>query len=144
MSALAASPGAKVAEGEDKGGNRDVKVEALKPLVQDVRLRKILHMIESQPSRKIDDLALECNLSGSRLQHLFKQRTGVGLGQLLTEQRMRQATEFLMHTHMSIKEIASNLGYEHASSFTRAFERRFRQSPSCYRHAQSPHQMPAE
>jgi transcriptional regulator GlxA family with amidase domain len=114
----------------------DAKLSALIPVVQDARLRKMLRMIEAHPFRKIHDLALECNLSESRLQHLFKQRTGLGLGQLLAEQRMQQATDFLTQTNMSIKEIASVLGYEHASSFTRAFERSFRQAPSFYREAQ--------
>jgi AraC-like DNA-binding protein len=135
---------AKVAAGSGTAKNDDAKLGALIPVVQDGRLRKILHMIESHPFRKIHDLALECNLSGSRLQHLFKQRTGLGLGRLLTEQRMQQATDFLVHTNMSIKEIASTIGYEHTSSFTRAFERRFRQAPSCYRHAQNPHKMPTK
>ena len=121
--------------------NNDTKLGALIPVVQDRRLGKLLHTIESHPSRKIHDLALECNLSESRLQHLFKQHTGLGLGQLLTEQRMQQATDLLVHTNMSIKEIASAIGYEHTSSFTRAFERRFRQAPSCYRQAQSPYKI---
>jgi transcriptional regulator GlxA family with amidase domain len=58
---------------------------------------------------------------------------------LLTEQRLLQATDFLVHTNMSIKEIAVTVGYEHASSFTRAFERRFREAPSCYREAHGSH-----
>lgn len=124
--------------------NNDNNLSALVPIVQDGRLRKMLHMIESQPSRTIRDLAVECNLSGSRLQHLFKQHTGFGLGQLRTEQRMQQATDFLVHTNMSIKEIASTIGYEHTSSFTRAFERRFRQTPSCYRRDLSPYNMSAK
>jgi AraC-like DNA-binding protein len=134
---------ARVAASNEMAKNNDARLSALIPMVRDGRLRKMLHMIESHPSRKIQDLALECNLSGSRLQHLFKQRTGLGLGQLLTEQRMQQATELLVHTNLTIKEIASALGYEHASSFTRAFERRFRQAPSCYRQDQSQHQVPA-
>lgn len=123
--------------------NNDNNVSPLVPLVQDGRLRKMLHMIESQPARTIRDLAVECNLSGSRLQHLFKQHTGLGLGKLRTEQRMQQATDFLVYTNMSIKEIASTIGYEHTSSFTRAFERRFRQAPSCYRRARSTYDKPA-
>jgi len=135
---------ASVAASNGTAENNNAWLGALIPAVQDSRLRKILHVIESHPSRKIHDLALECNLSASRLQHLFKQRTGLGLGQLLTEQRMQQATDFLVHTNMSIKEIASSIGYEHTSSFTRAFARRFRQAPSCYREAQSPHQTPTK
>jgi AraC-like DNA-binding protein len=114
------------------------KLDSLIPAMQDGRLRRILQIIESHPTRKINDLAVECNLSPSHLQHLFKQRTGLGLGQLLTEQRMQYASEFLAHTDLSIKEIAGSVGYEHTSSFTRAFERRFQQAPSCYRQAKSP------
>jgi AraC-like DNA-binding protein len=116
----------------------DPKLSGLLPVARDGRLRKILRVIESQPSRKIHELAAECNLSPSHLQHLFKQSTGFGLGEVLTEQRMQHAIEFLAHSTLSIKEIASTLGYEHTSSFSRAFERRFRQTPSSYRQAQDP------
>jgi AraC-like DNA-binding protein len=128
---------AQVAEGNETARKIDTLSDLI-PMVQDVRLRKTLQMIESYPPRTIHDLALECNLSYSRLQHLFKQHTGFGLGQILTEQRMQQAIGLLIQTNRSIKEIASTLGYEHASSFTRAFERRFQQTPSCYRQEQSP------
>ncbi|MGA7795508.1 MAG: AraC family transcriptional regulator [Candidatus Acidiferrales bacterium] len=117
-------------------------LDALIPVLRDVRLRKILQAIESHPSRKIHDLAVECNLSPSHLQHLFKERTGLGLGHLLTEQRMQRAIDFLANTNLTIKEIAGALGYEHASSFTRAFERHFRQAPSCYRQAQGLNTLP--
>jgi AraC-like DNA-binding protein len=110
-----------------------IKLGTSVPLVQGGRLRKILQKIESDLPRTIQDLALECNLSPSHLQHLFKQRTGLGLGRLLTEKRMQRAAELLAETDKSIKEIACVVGYEHTSSFTRAFERYFRQSPRCYR-----------
>jgi AraC-like DNA-binding protein len=42
------------------------------------RIRKILEMVESASLWKISDLASRLNLSESRLQHLFKQTTGVG------------------------------------------------------------------
>ncbi len=126
-----------VAAGARQVKNSGTRLGALISVVKDNRLRRILETIESHPSCKIHYLAVECNLSESRLQHLFKQSTGLGLGRLLTEQRLLQATDYLAHTNMSIKEIASSIGYEHASSFTRAFERRFQQAPSCYREAQS-------
>jgi AraC-like DNA-binding protein len=113
-----------------------VKLEALVPALLDGRLRKVLQMIESDQPHKIHDLALECRLSQSHLQHLFKERTGLGLGRLLTEQRMQRAIDFLVHTNMSIKEIAYIVGYEHTSSFTRAFERQFHLAPSSYRQIQ--------
>jgi transcriptional regulator GlxA family with amidase domain len=49
---------------------------------------------------------------------------------------MRRAAEMLEQTDLSIKEIAWTVGYEHTSSFTRAFERHFREAPRCFRHRQ--------
>jgi AraC family transcriptional regulator of arabinose operon len=92
-------------------------------------------LIESESSRTISDLAVEFNLSESRLQHLFKQTTGVGLGHTLTEQRLQKAALLLTHSSLRIKEIAAAVGYEHTSSFTRAFEQRFEQAPLVYRRA---------
>jgi AraC-like DNA-binding protein len=109
---------------------------ALIPVVEDCRLRKVLQMIASDSPQKIQDLALECNLSESHLQHLFKECTGLGLGRLLADQRMQRAAKLLEQTNLSIKEIAWTVGYEHTSSFTRAFERYFRESPRCFRQRQ--------
>jgi AraC-like DNA-binding protein len=106
------------------------------PIVQDCRVRKVLQKIASDSPQKIQDLALECNLSESHLQHLFKESTGLGLGRLLIEKRMRRAAELLEQTDLSIKEIAWTVGYEHTSSFTRAFERHFREAPRCFRQRQ--------
>lgn len=122
---------------EDEVQRGSAKLVALFPVIRDGRIRKILRVIESHPHRRIHELAIECNLSPSHLQHLFKQCTGFGLGEMLTQQRMQQALEFLIHSSMSIKEIASTVGYEHTSSFSRAFERSFRQTPSSYRQAQN-------
>jgi len=113
-----------------------VAAGALIPVVQDCRLRKVLQMIASDPPQKIQDLALECNLSESHLQHLFKESTGLGLGRMLADQRMQRAANLLGQTNLSIKEIAWAVGYEHTSSFTRAFERHFREAPRCFRQRQ--------
>lgn len=109
---------------------------ALIPIVQDCRLRKVLQKIASDSPQKIQDLAVECNLSESHLQHLFKECTGLGLGRLLADQRMQRAAKLLGQTNLSIKEIAWTVGYEHTSSFTRAFERYFREAPRCFRQRQ--------
>jgi transcriptional regulator GlxA family with amidase domain len=109
---------------------------ALIPVVQDCRLRKVLQKIASDLPQKIEDLALECNLSESHLQHLFKECTGLGLGRLLAEQRMQRAADLLGRTNLSIKEIAWTVGYEHTSSFSRAFERHFREAPRSFRQRQ--------
>ncbi len=106
---------------------------ALARSLHDKRLRKVVEMIESESLESVHDLALEVNLSASHLQHLFKEQTGVCITQLLSEQRLRKAARLLETGDLSVKEIAFAAGYEHASSFIRAFHRRFAQTPRDYR-----------
>ena len=101
--------------------------------VQDARLRKVLHLIEADPQGSSQDWALALNLSNSHLHRLFKKATGTSLGQARTEKRLQKAAKLLSTTNLSIKEIAFAVGYEHTSSFTRAFERRFAQPPRYFR-----------
>ena len=101
--------------------------------VEDVRLRKLLQLMESNPLGNVRDWASTFNLSNSHLQRLFKRATGTGLKQALTEKRLLRAASLLSHTNMSVKEVAHAVGYEHTSSFTRAFERYFEESPRHYR-----------
>ncbi len=103
------------------------------PAVREERLQKILEVIASGKPCTIQALAQEFNLSHSHLQHLFKQQTGARLGHLLTEQRLHHAAYLLTHTNLRIKEIAQSAGYEHTSSFIRAFERHYSQAPRVYR-----------
>ncbi len=101
--------------------------------VRDKRLRKVIQMIESEELNSVQALAVEVNLSSSHLQHLFKQQAGVCITELLTRQRLRKAAHHLEASDMSIKQIAYAVGYEHTSSFIRAFQRYFAQTPSAYR-----------
>jgi AraC-like DNA-binding protein len=99
----------------------------------EARVQKILQMVESDATFTIRDLALEFHLSPSYLQRLFKHQTGVCMGGWLNEQRLQRAAHLLADSYMSVKEIAHTIGYEHASSFIRAFERRFAQAPARFR-----------
>ena len=106
---------------------------SLIPLVRERRLRKVLERIEAGPMRSVSELAREVRLSPAYLQRLFKQETGIHISSLLAESRLRLAAQLLSTTEMEIKEIAYAAGYQHHSSFVRAFQRRFRQSPKEYR-----------
>jgi AraC-like DNA-binding protein len=105
----------------------------MSPRDQEERLRKILATVESGSLSTIHDLAREFKLSASHLQHLFKALTGSRLGRRLVELRLEKASLLLLDSNLSIKEIAYTVGYRHPSSFVRAFERFFQQSPGEYR-----------
>jgi AraC-like DNA-binding protein len=97
------------------------------------RVQKIVELVGCGAAYTIRELARQFRLSPSYLQRLFKQETGVCLGEWLTEQRLQRAAHLLQHSYLSVKEITHTVGYEHVSSFTRAFERRFRDAPTLYR-----------
>jgi AraC-like DNA-binding protein len=90
-------------------------------------------MVESGTTFAIRDLAAELRLSPAYLQRFFKQETGICMGEWLSEQRLQRAAYLLSNSYLSIKEITHVVGYEHTSSFVRAFERRFLQAPARYR-----------
>lgn len=97
------------------------------------RVNKIFGMLRQGKVVQLRELAMELNLSTSHLQHLFKQYAGFPLGRCLVEQRLDIAAQLLRSTKMRIKEIAFTVGYEHPSSFIRAFQRRFTEPPKAYR-----------
>ena len=106
---------------------------SLIPQVKERRLRKVLEKIESGPPQTVRELARAVRLSPTHLQRLFKQETGVHISDLLAESKLCNAALLLSTTDMEVKEIAYLAGYQHHSSFVRAFQRRFRQSPKEYR-----------
>jgi AraC-like DNA-binding protein len=103
------------------------------PALPEERVRRIQGIVESGRTFTIRDLALELNLSPAYLQRLFKLQTGLCMGEWLSERRLQRAAQLLAGSYMSVKEIAHAVGYEHSSSFIRAFEQRFSQPPSLYR-----------
>ena len=97
------------------------------------RVLKILEMVQAGTTFAIRDLAAEFHLSPAYLQRLFKHETGICMGEWLSEQRLQRAAYLLSNSYLSIKEITHAVGYEHTSSFVRAFERRFQEAPARYR-----------
>jgi transcriptional regulator GlxA family with amidase domain len=94
---------------------------------------RVLKTIESGTSYKIIDLAAQLRMSTSHLQRLFKRETGVRIGEWLLTQRLQKAAYLLTDSYLSVKEIARAAGYEHMSSFIRAFERVYIVTPTRYR-----------
>jgi len=110
-----------------------ISPQSLISMVRESRLRKVLQRIEAGPPQSVSELARSVRLSPAHLQRLFKQETGVHISDLLVESRLRNAAHLLSTTEMEVKEIAYLVGYQHHSSFVRAFQRRFHQSPKQYR-----------
>ena len=74
-----------------------------------------------------------CHLSLSQLQRRFKQTTGQTLAEYWRAKKFEQAKLLLAKEQLKIDAIASQLGYENLSAFSRRFSQSFGLSPSQWR-----------
>ncbi len=82
---------------------------------------------------RLQKLAARCDLSVSRLAHLFKAQTGDTPQQFLEIQRIRHACQLLRLTELSVAAIAREVGYEDPFYFSNRFRRRVGHSPLQFR-----------
>lgn len=81
----------------------------------------------------LDSMGDILHISPSYLSSNFKKCFGVGFLDYLTELRVQAAKELLADPLRSSAEVASLVGYESASYFTRAFKKKTGQTPTEYR-----------
>ncbi|MDR2947872.1 MAG: helix-turn-helix transcriptional regulator [Prevotella sp.] len=77
--------------------------------------------------------AAAMNISPVYLYEVIKQATGQSVGDYIRNEIVIQAKRLLFYTHMSIKEIALELGYEDWAYFTRLFTKVSKLSPTQFR-----------
>ncbi|MEK7414349.1 MAG: AraC family transcriptional regulator [Planctomycetota bacterium] len=82
------------------------------------------------------DLAAAAHCSPRQLLQLCRQHIGRSPLQLLAEERLARARDLLAHTEMSIKEIASDLGFADQFSFSHHFSRHCGCAPATWRERQ--------
>jgi transcriptional regulator GlxA family with amidase domain len=103
---------------------------------KDFRIQKVVQVLSETPSLTLPELAHSCQMSASRLSHLFKDEIGTNVKNYRIDCRLQIAVAMLALTSTPIKEIAYTAGYCHCSSFVRAFKTHFGVSPACYRRDQ--------
>ncbi|MBP1988652.1 response regulator transcription factor [Paenibacillus eucommiae] len=88
-------------------------------------VRKVHEYIESNISDDISliKLAEYVHFNPSYLSRLYKQITGNGLSDYITEFRNMKAKELLKDSHLKVQEIAMELGYNSALAFIRFFKK---------------------
>jgi two-component system response regulator YesN len=78
------------------------------------------------------------------LSRLYKQTTGIGLSEYVTQVRLDKANVLLKETNMKIQDIAAAVGFESAAYFSRFFKKEMHVTPNEYREsvhsARTPHQ----
>ncbi|GGD88656.1 helix-turn-helix domain-containing protein [Paenibacillus nasutitermitis] len=89
--------------------------------------------VESEVS--LQEAASRFGLSSSQLSRMFKGEMQINFMDFIMETRMSKAKEWLVHSDLPIKDIASRLKYTTTQNFSRAFKQTTGQSPGQYRDA---------
>ncbi|MES2721286.1 MAG: AraC family transcriptional regulator ligand-binding domain-containing protein [Pseudomonadota bacterium] len=96
------------------------------------QVRQALRHHLGKAATNIDNIAARLNTSGRTLQRRL-QNAGVPFRDLLQQVRQELAQHYLSNTHLSLGDIAEQLGYRHHSNFTHAFRETNGCTPLQYR-----------
>lgn len=81
----------------------------------------------------VKEIALSLNMSYRNLSRKFKEETGVCIFDKLLEIRMNHAKRMLISSDLTIKEIATKVGFENEFYFSNVFKKYEKSSPGIYR-----------
>lgn len=85
---------------------------------------------------KLDDIANSLSQSKSTICHEFKKHTGLSIIQYKIQRQIEEAKNLLIMSDMSISQIASLVGFDSASYFTKIFKDTYGMSPKEYKKRQ--------
>ncbi len=97
----------------------------------DARIETVINYIEDHPDLSFDleSLAKIACLSPSQFHRIFKKETRKTPFQFVEESKREKAYHLIIHHHISIQRVSSDLGYKDYETFSRAFKRIFKFSP---------------
>ncbi len=107
--------------------------------LQDPKLGPAIQLMHKYPSKKwtVETLAESVFMSRSAFSKRFTESTGCSPAAYLSRWRIDLAAKFLRETHSSIYHIATEVGYESETSFSKAFKKYRSSSPAQYRKMKS-------
>lgn len=82
---------------------------------------------------RVSEYADLLNVTAGHLSDLVKERLGRSCGQMIKERRLLEAKRLLLHSDMSVKEIAYSLSMDDPAYFTRVFKKDVGEAPGDYR-----------
>ena len=113
-----------------------LKEESVSEEIPDT-LRELLMFMETNLDKQLSlqELARRYGCSISHLMRLFHMHYQTTPYKMLKELRMRRAVDLLLGTELSIKEIATMIGYEHPFNFSTEFKKTHKISPGFFRNS---------
>lgn len=99
-------------------------------LAQEIRLYIATHLAEDL---SVDSICAKYNISPSGLYQLFQKVFGCGVVKIIRRERIKRAKELLLDSHLSVSDVASQVGILDANYFTRLFKSETGVTPKGYR-----------
>lgn len=81
----------------------------------------------------LDDVCREFSCSRSHISHTFKSSTGMGFREYLAHLRIEDAKSLLLHSKLTVTEIAMSVGFSDSNYFSNVFKSVVGVSPLTYR-----------
>jgi AraC family transcriptional regulator, transcriptional activator of the genes for pyochelin and ferripyochelin receptors len=99
------------------------------------RIASARQLMDEQWHEKLtlDQIARSCGINRSKLSRGFRELYRCSVSEALAERRLAEARQQLLATDLPVSLIGYRSGYLNNAAFTRAFGRRFGQSPSNFR-----------
>jgi transcriptional regulator GlxA family with amidase domain len=114
------------------GTAEEVALDGVRLSLSDQRkLKQAMTIIEGnlEATPDINELVAAVGLSRPKLQLGFRLLYGDTVARIRDKRRMERALKLVRSTSLSMIDIAAEIGYDHAASFTRAFRSAFGESP---------------
>lgn len=96
-------------------------------------MRKFIEEEYANPNMSLEYLSSTFNINGKYVSKLFKEETGQKFIDFLIDIRLQAAKRLLTETQASMQEVAEQIGYTSAISFSRVFKKVVGYSPSEFR-----------
>jgi AraC-like DNA-binding protein len=109
----------------------------------DRRITRAIQLIQQDffHSPHLDTIAAHAGLSVFAFVRKFKHETGVSPWQFILKGRIEAAKHRLLHSDLSISEIAYEVGWQNVSHFTALFRKHVGMTPGRYRDGHTEHQL---
>lgn len=104
-----------------------------------VLAKNVHHYLTEHISDRItlEQLSSAFHISGTTIKNSFRKVYGVSVYNFIRTKKMQMAAELLLHSDMTIMDIAGQFGYDNASKFSGAFKDVMGLPPGEYRSTQS-------
>jgi AraC family transcriptional activator of pyochelin receptor len=99
------------------------------------RIAAARRLIDEHWSEKLtlQSISRSCGLNRAKLTRGFRAMFAMSVGDAILERRLGGARQLLLATDLPVSSIGYQCGYQNNASFSRAFSRRFGQTPSHFR-----------